>query len=105
MRGISMRRIGIALLACCIVCLLVGIILLPKQKLLLVDMKGIVKSAVWFVTGYIAGQAGLILLVGGMNREQVRKLEQLLDERLPVPPPPVRDPADIPPCDPSLLEE
>lgn len=105
MKGISMKRIGVILLVCCVICLLIGIILFPTQKKLIADMRGIVKAVAWMATGYVLGQAGLLLLVAGMNRERFHHLEQLLDERLPEPPKPVRNPAEIPPCDPSLLEE
>lgn len=105
MKIISMKKVGFWLLVCCVICLIIGIILLPKKKLLVVDVEGIVRAVVWLVAGYIAGQAGLLLFVSGMNRERVCYIETLLDERLPKPQSPARDPAAIPPCDPSLLED
>ena len=72
----AMKRIGLILLACCVVCLIVGVILFPTKKRLIVDVSGIATAAVWFVLGYIFGQAGLLFFVVGMNNEQLKTIEQ-----------------------------
>ncbi|MFA6764467.1 MAG: hypothetical protein WCR75_07435 [Sphaerochaetaceae bacterium] len=65
----NMKKIGLGLLALCIICLIIGVILLPKEKKLIVDFEGIINSVVWLLAGYVTGQAGLLLLVAGMNYE------------------------------------
>ncbi|MDD3942166.1 MAG: hypothetical protein WCY74_06635 [Sphaerochaetaceae bacterium] len=74
----NMKRIGLGLLVLCIICLMIGVILLPKEKKLIVDVQGIINSVVWLLSGYVIGQAGLLLFVAGMNREHLLHIERLL---------------------------
>ena len=79
----NMKKIGLGLLALCIICLIIGVILLPKEKMLIVDFEGIINSVVWLLAGYVTGQAGLLLLVAGMNYEHLLQIKHLLERPSP----------------------
>lgn len=77
-----MKRIGLILLACSVVCLIVGAIMFPTQKKLIVDVNGIATAVVWFVIGYIFGQAGLLVFIAGLLNEKLVKIETKIEEPL-----------------------
>ena len=79
-----MKRTGLILLGCSVVCLIVGAILFPTKKTLLVDVNAIATAVVWFVLGYIFDQAGLLVFIAGMLNEKLTKIEGHVTELLPV---------------------
>ena len=81
--GNSMKRIGLILLGCSVVCLIVGAILFPTKKTLIVDVNAIASSVVWFVLGYIFGQAGLIVFIAGLLNIRIEKVERMVTMLLP----------------------
>lgn len=74
-----MRRIGLILMACSVICLIVGVILFPTQKRLIIDVNAIANAVVWFVLGYLFGQAGLLVFIAGLNSEQLKGIELKID--------------------------
>ncbi|HHT80027.1 MAG: hypothetical protein VB088_11985 [Sphaerochaeta sp.] len=78
-----MKKIGLVLLACSIVCLIVGAILFPTQKKLIVDINGIATAVSWLVIGYIFGQAGLLVFIAGLLNEKLSKIESKIYGLLP----------------------
>ena len=81
----DMKRIGLVLLACSVVCLIVGVILFPTQRRLIVNVNAIANAIVWFVLGYLFGQAGLLVFIAGLNSEQLKGIELKIDNLAQVP--------------------
>ena len=78
-----MKRIGLILLGCSAVCLIVGAILFPTKKTLIVDVNAIATAVIWFVLGYIFGQAGLIVFIAGLLHMRIEKVERMVTMLLP----------------------
>ncbi|MDD3997425.1 MAG: hypothetical protein PHH86_06925 [Sphaerochaetaceae bacterium] len=73
---------ALVLLGICIVCLVVGIILLPKGKQVIPDLKAMINAVIYLVAGYITGQAGLFLFITALTQERLQKTELLLSRFL-----------------------
>lgn len=83
-----MKRIGLVLLGCSAVCLIIGAILFPSQKRLIIDVNGITTAVTWFVLSYMFGQAGLLVFISGLHSERLTALDKKISSLLP---PPVDD--------------